>query len=134
MLEVLAAKKEQARLLKSEKGNVVYFVGFLIFAVLITFVFVILSPALQNFNTNMYVVSEKIINTNKQDAQSIQEESIKQDILDTYNGQLDSMQLNVDVLGSLYKYAWLIILLLFALVLYLFTRQNVELGVAGGYQ
>ncbi len=124
----------ESRLLANEKGNVVYFIGFLVFAVLITFVFVIVSPALQNFNTNMYAVSESIINMNKSDAEKIQETSIKQDIQETYDGQLESMQLNIEVLGSLYKYAWLIILLLFALVLYLFTRQNVELGAAGGYQ
>lgn len=115
--------------MRNEKGNVSLFFAFILIAIVGTMMFIILAPALQTFNLHIFEASEEIIQQNQAILPEIEDASYRADFNAILAEQLESQAFQIDVLGGLYKYGWIIILAIIALVYFLWTRQLVETGV-----
>jgi hypothetical protein len=110
----------------NEKGNFSFVVTFFIVAFGLSFLFIVVSPSLQKYNTALFKAAEPIITDANAQAQGLTNSSVKSQLTSLYNSQADNTTTQADILSILYNYAWLIILVLTAIITFLLSRSIVE--------
>jgi uncharacterized protein (UPF0333 family) len=112
----------------NNKGQVSIYFAFIVVAIIVVLVGAIFGPMGANFSTAMFVAGENILATAQSDINQIEDETIKTRINDTLQTARLSQENNIAVSSDLFKYSWIVILFLTALVSFLFTRRLVETG------
>lgn len=101
-------------------------------SVIVIFMFVVLSPAVQVFNNSLYVQGAQPlleeINTN---ATQIDDPTIVNSIDSAVQNSKNGFMMNSEVLNFFYQYAWLFVISICGLVLLLGSRFLVERQVGG---
>jgi len=91
--------------------------------VLLVYIFV---PLGQMFISHTLKASEDIIQQNQQIINSIQNETIREALINATNKQIESIAFQEIVLSTFYKYGWIIIISVAVLVIFILARQTVE--------
>lgn len=113
-------------LFKEQRGSISYAIVFTtLFLVLILF-FVFFSPMIQRMNVGIFQSAEGIMDESIANAQQIQDQNVRESYIGIFTAQKESFVGQADVLGTFTKYAWVIIALVLAFVLFLTVRRNVE--------
>ena len=112
----------------NNKGAVMIYITFIIMAFIIIFIAAFAIPMGIRFNTEMYKAGEKIINDANQSLEGIQNETMRAQIRAVLNTGLSGIKNNIEVNTALFKYSWIIVLGLTALVMFIYTRRLVEYG------
>lgn len=105
----------------------IYFV-FLIIATIVVIITALIAPLGSDMTQRFYIAGEGIINNSQSSLALIQDSNVKDQLDDIYAGAKANTVTNIEVTSGLYKYAWLIVIILSAVVLFLFTRRLVEYG------
>ncbi|QGH73218.1 MAG: hypothetical protein [Siphoviridae sp. ctjeG17] len=116
----------------NKKGVLSYMIAFFIVAIFIVFITAVLSPMGVQFSTSAYKAGESIMLGANSTIQGIQNDTIRNEIQATLNGALGATQDNIDINSAMFQYGWIFVLIACALTIFLFARQNVEIG--GGLQ
>jgi len=112
----------------NKRGVLAYMFAFILVALFIVFITAIVSPMGVKFSSEAYKIGEDIMLSANSSIQGIQNETIKNEIQGTLNSALGATQDNIDINSALFQYGWIFVLIACALVIFLFARQNVEVG------
>jgi hypothetical protein len=117
----------------NEKGVFTYIFVFLMISILFILIFVIITPALQTFITKSYSASEILLKDANTTAGGLTNTNIKNTIQNTLDSQISNTGSQVEILGFFYQNAWIILIFIIAIVLFLLARQSVEVQQQGVY-
>lgn len=113
----------------NKKGTVMLYLTFMIVLIIIVILAGVLAPMGVLFNTKMYAVGEDlIIRANNTHLQEISDAGVKSEIEGVFSTALVSGQNNIDVNAALYRYGWVVALVITGLILFIYARRMVEYG------
>lgn len=108
-------------------GNISFLFTFLVFAFVIMFGFVFISPALQTYTTKIYAVAEPLLDdANATTVNDISDAGIKKEIQDTLQASKDTTATQIGALNFFYQYAWIFVLAIISFILVIYSRFLVE--------
>jgi hypothetical protein len=111
---------------KHKRGNITLYLVFLIVAIILVLISAVLAPLGVLFNTEMFKAGENILSLAQADIDEIQDAAIKSEINDTITSAKTATLDNISVTSALFKYGWVFILVIIALIIFLFSRRLVE--------
>lgn len=115
----------------NENGNISFAFILIIIGVVVTFMFIVIAPAMQSYLTKVYAAGEPLIEDANSNAQTFGDSNVKNLMTGTLQDQKDSVSLQIEVLGLFYKFGWLFVLVISAILLLLFSRFLVERNAGG---
>lgn len=110
----------------NERGVITYAIVFIFLAFILLTVFVFITPVLIEFNAEMYAAGEEILLDANATANEFQNQDIKAQFQDALGSAQQSIPTQVSILAAFFQYAWIIILIVVLMVLYMLTRETVE--------
>ncbi len=118
---------------KSKKAQVSIYVAFMFTAIIIIVITAILAPMGVLFNAEMYKAGEKLLLKGNETISLIEDDATRTQILDSINKAFLAQENNIEINADLFRFSWIFILGLTALVVFLFTRRLVETSGGGGF-
>lgn len=110
----------------NKRGQVGFFIVFLILAFTIILIGGIAGPIGARFSTEIFAVGEDIMIETQQDVlPNINDADIRNGLNASFNAAIDSGTANIEVSTALYEYAWIVLLVLTAIVIFLITRKSI---------
>jgi hypothetical protein len=114
----------------NQRGNFSLFILLAVISVsLIAMVF--FSTMLATLSTKMYESMDGIIQDGRDSANGISDANVRSALIDDFDAAGAATAQNVDILTTFYKYSWVFILGIIALVFFLRARLMVETGGVG---
>jgi hypothetical protein len=118
--------------MNDKKGSVSIYIMFMIVAIVIVTIAAVLAPLGVLFNSEMYAAGEYILSQSNESIDAISNEAVKASVQSNIAESLDSAENNININADIFQYGWVAIVFLSFLVVFMFTRQLVEVG-AGGF-
>ena len=115
----------------NRKAQVMILISFLIMATVIIVIGAIVAPLGTRISSEFYVAGEQILADSQPVLSQIQDAEVSQALNDTIAAARASQQDNITVTSNMYQYSWVFVIVLTALVMFIFTRRLVEYGVGG---
>ena len=116
----------------NKKAQLTTYIFFIIIIFIVIIITAVIAPFGALFSSEMYHAGEDILLQANQSISSISNATVKAEIQATLSTGMDNTQDNISISTNLYKYAWIIILFIFAFIMFIKTRQDVQ-GQYGGY-
>lgn len=120
------------KMLKSKKGNVVLYITFIISAIVIILVASVFAPMGVALNTHAYTIGEDLMLYGNETSKQIVDTDVRESIQDSIGDSLSNIDYTIELNTNIFKYSWIFVIVLTALILFLFQRRLVELGGGGG--
>lgn len=117
------------KLKANEKGSVSFFVVFITLSLILLTLFAVAIPFMVAIDIAFYEAAEDILITGKEANAQIQDANVREQFDASLDAQTESIATQVEILGFFFQYAWILIMIIITLVLFLATRQTVEIGV-----
>jgi predicted PurR-regulated permease PerM len=117
--------------MKNKKGTIALYFVFIVLSIVIVIITALVAPMGILINTEFYKAGEQILNNSQDSLNGIQDDEIRNAINGTINAAKDNTINNIEVSGALYQYSWVLLIIITALVLFLFTRRLTESGYGG---
>lgn len=114
-----------------KRGQVAIYLAFIVLAIIIIVITALIAPMGVLFNIEMYKAGEKILNNSQVSLEGISDVEIREAVNESINAAKDNAQNNIEVNAAMFQYAWIVVLVLCSLVLFLYTRRIVEYGGGG---
>lgn len=118
--------------MKSKKGQVTLYIYFFITASIIIVLAALLAPIGVLFNTKMFQAGEVIIGDSLDEIDGIQDLTVKASVNATVASAKAAATNNITVNSAMFQYAWVVVLVLTAIIVFLYSRRLIEVG-AGGF-
>ena len=118
---------------KKKKAQVAIYVAFIFTTIVIIMITAFLAPMGVLFNSKIYVIGEDLMLQGNKSIALIQDDEVREAILGTVDKALLAQQNNIEVNADLFRFSWIFILGLTALVVFLFTRRLIATGGSGGF-
>lgn len=116
----------------NKKANITIYIVFVLTAIITIIMGAVIVPMGTVFSVKAYEAGEKIMIIGNESTTSISDTAVREKIQANIGAGLDNSDYNVEITTNLFKYSWIIVLGLTALIMFLFTRKMVEYG-AGGF-
>lgn len=116
---------------KSLKSQVSIYLIFMIAAIFIILITAVFIPFGVLFNTRIYAASEKMILDANDTTQSIENETVRSSMQTIFAGSLGNINNNIEVNNALFRYGWIIALIIIGITLFMFTRALIEVNKGG---
>lgn len=113
------------------KGNISLAFFFAIIFIMLSFMFIVLAPALQTYTARIFLAGEPLIDDANTISSGFSDAQVKSIYRESLQGQKDSFAVQQEVLGTLTTYAWLFILILAAFIFLIYSRFLVERSTGG---
>ena len=111
---------------KSKKGQLTIYIILVFIAIVIMLIGAIVGPFGSALASELYSAGDDIIEQAKDPINSIQDEEIKQEILNSLESAQESQKFNIDFNAFLYQYSWVFVILILALIGFIITRMQIE--------
>ena len=118
---------------KDKKGSVTLYVAFFITAIVIIAIASVFAPMGVLFNTEMYIAGEGILLDANDSIQNIQDPVIRAQVEATVQSALSQSVDNIELNSDIFQYSWIFVLILSAIMVFLYTRTLTEVN-QGGFQ
>jgi hypothetical protein len=112
--------------MRRKKGAVGFFLVFIFFALMLSFLFAFAIPMLIDINTHLYTAGEIALVDAAEWTENIDDAAVKAQIQDTLDSGKDSIPDQIEILGFFYQYSWLVIIVAVLFVVFMYTRMTVE--------
>lgn len=109
-----------------ERGNLGIAFVFLVTALFVILVFAFIMPMAQKLNLESYKAGEVITQEQINTAAGIQDQNVREAVLEIYQSQKDSFVAQIDVTSAFIQYGWFFVILIVLVGLFFITRRNVE--------
>lgn len=119
--------------LKGKSGQVTIYLAFIVFAFIIIVLASILSPLGTLFNTQMYAAGEDILMRTNSSIANIQDQDVRDRVYAMLDSSFAAQENNIEVNNAAFQYSWILVIGLGALVVFLFTRNLIEVSSPGGF-
>ena len=80
-------------------------------------------------NVMFYANAEGILEKGRTAASEINDENVRAALEGSFDAQVESIETQIDILAVFFQYGWIIIILAITLVIFMITRQTVELQI-----
>lgn len=111
-----------------KKGQATFFVSWIILAIVITIIAALIIPFGTLFTVEAYKGGEMVWNLTEPRISAIQDTQVRNSITTAVQEAKDATQTSIDMETDIYQYSWVIMLIVLALVAFLYTRRSVEVG------
>lgn len=118
---------------KNKKATVTIYITGMIAAMVILIIAAVMSPLGVLFNVEMFKAGEKIMNQSQESLNDIQDATIRNQINASITSAKNAQVENITVLSDFFQYAWVIVIGLTGLILFLFSRRIVETTGGSGF-
>lgn len=115
----------------NKKGQVAIYFTFLIVALIIILITAVLAPMGVLINTRLYAAGEDIMLRANESIADINNTTVREAVQANIENALDAQENNIEVNANLFQYSWIFILVLVAVVVFLYTRVIVEFRTGG---
>lgn len=115
----------------NKKAQAVLYVYFMIAAVIIVTIAAVLAPMGVLFNTKMFTAGEDILAMSQDEINDIDNPTIRARVNSTVASAMAAGENNIDVNSAIFQYAWVVVVVLTALIVFLQTRRLIEVGSGG---
>jgi len=112
----------------NNKGQVTVYLTFVIFAIIIVVLTALVAPFGVKLNTDLYALGEDMILDANGSLSQIDNTTVRDTLYTTFGEAQGATQTNIEVNSAAFQYAWLLLLGLGALIMFLYTRRIVEVG------
>lgn len=112
----------------SKKAQVTFFISWVILAIVITLIAALIIPFGTLFTIEAYKGGEMVWNITEPRITAIQDTNVRNAITTAVTEAKAATQTSIEMETDIYQYSWVIMLVVLALVAFLFTRKNVETG------
>lgn len=112
----------------NKKGSILIYMSFIITAILIVLIGAVFAPMGVLFNTKMYEAGEMILEQTQDDLDNIGNADVRAQINASINNAKASTLDNIEINNGLFKYSWILIVGVTALVLFILTRRLSEVN------
>ena len=117
---------------KNKKSQVTLYIFFFVFAIVIITITAVLAPMAVRFNTEMYKAGEFLILQSNQSISEINNATIRNTLQTSFGDALGATTTNIETNNALFKYGWIILLVITAIFLMLAARSIIETGRSQG--
>jgi len=114
-----------------KKGAISIYLAFLITAIVIVVITAVAAPMGTLFTTEMYAAGETIFLDANESIADINDTTVQASVYNMLDKGFAAQENNIAINTNLFQYSWVFILVLAALVAFLFTRQLRE--IQGGF-
>lgn len=118
-------------MMRARKGQATLYIVFMMSAVVILLIAAVFAPLGVLLNTRLYAAGEGMMLDAQSEIGAIQDETVRNQINASITAGLLAGQNNIDVNAGLFQYGWVLVLVLSALIAFIYTRRTVEFG--GGF-
>lgn len=115
----------------NKKGIIGTWFFFTFIAVTMIFFFALMSPMLVRYNSAMYVEGEKLIRDANGTISAISNVEVRESIQTQFASSIDSTQLSIETNNALFKYGWIILLVMLFVFFFVFVRNLQEVNRTG---
>lgn len=112
--------------MRSRKGQLVLYLNFIVTAIVIVLMAAVLVPVGVTFNSAAYVQGEGIMHMSDKYIDSIENDTVRSGLQDVFTTSLGATQENIEVGNDIFRYGWVAVLVISALILFLFGRRITE--------
>lgn len=117
----------------NKKATVTIYIVFFILAIIIIMISAIMAPIAVDINSRFYLAGQDILRTSNDSIQDINDATVRASVTDSINSAFNGAQNNIEINADLFRYAWLMVIGVTALTLFLIGRQIVEYSIGGGF-
>lgn len=121
------------KLKKNKKGVITMYLTFFIVAILIIVITAVFAPVGTLFNTKMYLAGQDILEQTNDSIQGITDANVRASVEGVVQSAIDSSENNIEVNANLFQYSWIFVIVIAAIVIFLYSRRLIEVGGTGGF-
>lgn len=110
----------------NKKGQVIPMIYFFIFAVILVITTAVLATFGTNFSTQMYEFGEEMIIDSQLVLNDIENVEVRERLNNTFNSAIDATEDNITVSSALFKYSWIILLVIMFFLFFVLSRVLVQ--------
>lgn len=114
-----------------KKGQIALYISLAFIIFIIILLTGLFSPMGAFIASNFYLAGEDLIIQSNATVQSIQDANVRNALTGTFNDASGQAVTNIQVATNLYQYSWGILIVLAALLAFLYARRLVEFGQGG---
>lgn len=105
----------------------IYFVWF-IAAIAIIFIAAVIAPLGVQMNSEFYAIGEELMLDGNETISQISDATVKAEIQGIISQALNAQTNNIEVNANIFQYSWIFVLIVSAIVIFIFSRRLVEVG------
>jgi len=109
-----------------KKAQVSMYVSWFFVSALIIAIAAVLAPAGIRFNTELYSAGEDILENSFDSIEGIQDENVRTAVNASVVEAQQATTDNIDILGAMYQYGWVVVLVISGIIFFLYSRRIVE--------
>lgn len=113
----------------NQKGSLSYVMAFFMLSLSLIILFALIIPMIMAINTQMFeVAGNQILPDAEAAAANIQDANVRAAMQASISSAIGASTDNIDILSGFFQYAWLIIIFVIVVVMFILARRNVEYG------
>lgn len=112
----------------NKRGSVMLYITFIITALIVILIGAFFVPMGVRFNSALYVAGEQILKDSQPDIDRIQDNAIRTQLNETLTTAKQASADNIEVNAQLFRYSWILVIGLVALIIFIFTRRLTEIN------
>lgn len=116
----------------NKKASVVLYFVFMLTAIFVILIAAFFVPMAVRFTSEMYVAGENIMLDSNDTISRIQNETVRNSIQQGMADALAAGENNIEVNTYLFRYSWILIIGIVALVVFLYSRSLIEIRGGSG--
>lgn len=116
------------KIIKNKKGLLSIYIAFVIVALSIILFAAIFVPMGVLFSSQAYVAGEGILRSANDSFENIQDPNVKSAVTGSVGAAIDSSQSNIQTYSDVFRYSWVLGLIVVGLVMFMISRRLVESG------
>jgi len=124
-------KKDWFERKQRKKGQISLYISLAFIIFIIILLTGLFAPMGAFISSNFYLAGERLIIDSNATVQNISDANVKAALTATFNDASANAVTNIQVATNIYQYAWAILILLAALLAFLYARRLVEYGQGG---
>lgn len=114
-----------------KKGNVTLYITFIIVSLVIILITAILAPLGADISSKLFLAGEQLLLDSNETISQISNTEVKDTLTTSFDNAIQAGSMNIQVTTDLYQYAWVFILILSGIIIFLISRQLVEVSKGG---
>lgn len=112
----------------NKKASLSIYFALMVGAIIVILIAAVFAPMGVLFNEKMYSAGEDIILMANESVADINAVDVRSGVYSLINEGLAAQQNNIDINANIFKYGWILVISLTALVVFLFTRRLTEVN------
>jgi uncharacterized protein (UPF0333 family) len=115
----------------NKKGQVALYFSFILITLVIIIISALVAPMGVEMASKFYLAGETMMLDANQTISQLSDTSMAENLTNIIGQGTANTQNNIEVFTAIYKYGWIIVIIVIAIGLFLYTRRLVEYGGGG---